>query len=79
MVQVSAQQTEQEAQSSYRVMQTKYPTVLGNRQPVIQRADLGDKGVFFRAQVGPFGNRDLANQFCESLKTAGGKCLVRAN
>ena len=43
------------------------------------RADLGDKGVFYRAMVGPFGSQDEAAQFCGSLKTAGGQCVVQRN
>ena len=37
--------------------------------PVIKRADLGDKGVYYRAMVGPFGTPEEASQFCGSLKT----------
>ena len=32
----------------------------GSRSPVIKRADLGDKGVYYRAMVGPFGSPDEA-------------------
>jgi hypothetical protein len=53
--------------------------VLGGRQPIIRRADLGEKGVFYRAQVGPFGTIDLANQLCGNLKNAGGQCIVQRN
>ena len=49
------------------------PAVLGSRTPVIKRADLGEKGVYYRAMVGPFGSREEASQFCGSLKTAGGQ------
>ena len=54
-------------------------SVLGSRSPVIKRADLGDKGVYYRAMVGPFGSPDEASQFCGSLKTAGGQCVVQRN
>jgi hypothetical protein len=79
LVQVSSQKNESEAQSSYRVLQGKYPAVLGSRSPVIRRADLGDKGVYYRAMVGPFGSREEALQLCGSLETAGGKCVVQRN
>jgi hypothetical protein len=79
LVQVSSQKNESDAQSSYRVLQGKYPAVLGSRSPVIKRADLGDKGVFYRAMVGPFGSREEALQLCTSLETAGGKCVVQRN
>jgi hypothetical protein len=79
LVQVSSQKNEAEAQASYRVLQGKYPSVLGSRSPVIKRADLGDKGVYYRAMVGPFGSREEALQLCGNLETAGGKCVVQRN
>jgi len=79
LVQVSSQKNEADAQATYRALQSKYPTVLGSRSPVIKRADLGDKGVFYRALVGPFGTTEEAAQFCGNLKTAGGQCVVQRN
>lgn len=79
VVQVSAQKTEGDAQASYRSLQQKYPAVLAGREASIRRADLGDKGVYYRAQVGPFTNAASANQFCDSLKSAGGQCIVQKN
>ncbi|MDO8878957.1 MAG: SPOR domain-containing protein [Pseudolabrys sp.] len=78
-VQVSAQRSEEEAQAAFRSLQGKFPGQLGNRQPLIKRVDLGDKGIFFRAMVGPFGDSAQANQMCASLKSAGGSCLVQKN
>lgn len=79
LVQVSSQKNEADAQSSYRALQSKFPGVLGSRPPVIKRADLGDKGVYYRAMVGPFGSTEEAAQFCGNLKTAGGQCVVQRN
>jgi SPOR domain len=79
LVQVSSQRNEADAQASYRVLQGKFPSVLGSHAPLIKRADLGDKGVYYRAMVGPFGSPDEASQFCGSLKSAGGQCVVQRN
>jgi hypothetical protein len=79
LVQISSQRNEADAQASYRALQGKFPAVLGTRTPVIKRADLGEKGVYYRAMVGPFGSPDEASQFCGSLKTAGGQCVVQRN
>ena len=79
VVQVASQRNEADAQASYRALQGKYPSVLGSRAPLIKRADLGDKGVFYRAMIGPFGSPDEAAQLCGSLKTAGGQCVVQKN
>ena len=79
LVQVSSQRNEADAQASFRALQGKFPAVLGSHEPVIKRADLGDKGIYYRAMVGPFGTSEEASQFCGSLKTAGGQCVVQRN
>ena len=79
LVQVSSQRNEADAQASYKALQGKFPAVLGSHSPLIKRADLGEKGVYYRAMVGPFGSPDEASQFCGSLKSAGGQCVVQRN
>jgi hypothetical protein len=79
VVQVSSQRSEAEAQASFRSMQAKYPSAFSGRSMIIRRADLGAKGVFYRALVGPFANAADAGHFCSSLKAAGGQCIVQKN
>jgi SPOR domain len=78
-VQVSSQRSEGEAQAAFRSLQAKFPDQLGGRQPSIHKADLGAKGTYYRAMVGPFANAGEASQLCASLKAAGGQCLVQRN
>jgi SPOR domain len=79
VVQVSSQRSEADAQASFKALQGKFPSVLGSRAPLIKRADLGDKGVYYRAMVGPFNSSEEAAQVCGNLKTAGGQCVVQKN
>jgi hypothetical protein len=82
VVQVSSQQSEDSAAASYRVLQSKYGSVLGSRSPVIKRVDLTDKGkgIVYRAFAGPYGSADEAVQACNSLKSAGlPSCFVQRN
>ena len=80
VVQVASQLSEADAQASFKSLQQKYPSVLGSYQAMIRRVDLGgDKGVRYRAQIGPFGTVDEAKQVCASLKSAGGQCFVPTN
>jgi hypothetical protein len=79
VVQISSQRSESDAQASFRALQGKFPSVLGSRTPLIKRADLGEKGTYYRAMVGPFGSPDEASQFCGNLKSAGGQCVVQRN
>jgi hypothetical protein len=77
LVQVSSQRSEADAENAYRGIQSKYSSVLGSRPHTVRRADLGSKGVYYRAMVGPFGSREEAVQLCSSLKQAGGDCVVQ--
>jgi SPOR domain len=78
-VQVSSQKSEADAQASFKALQAKYSGILGSRTATVRRADLGSKGVFYRAMVGPFGTTEEAAHFCSSLKSAGGQCVVQRN
>jgi cell division septation protein DedD len=78
-VQVSAQKSEEDAQTTFRAMQAKFASQLSDRQPIIRRKDLGEKGIFYGVQVGPFASRDDAVALCESLKSAGGSCMIQKN
>lgn len=78
-VQLSSQGSEAEAQSSFRALQAKYPNLLGGREPIVRRADLGEKGIYYRAMVGPFASREQATDLCSNLKAAGGSCIVQKN
>jgi hypothetical protein len=78
-VQLSSQGSEAEAQSSFRALQVKYPNLLGGREPIVRRADLGEKGIYYRAMVGPFASREQATDLCSNLKAAGGSCIVQKN
>jgi cell division protein FtsN len=80
LVQVSSQKNEADAESSYRVLQGKYPSVLGSQSVLVKRVDLGEKGIYYRAFAGPFSSVDQATQVCSSLKAAGGpQCIIQRN
>jgi hypothetical protein len=79
VVQVSSQRSEADAQASYRVLQARHPDLLKGHSSFVQRADLGSRGVYYRAMVGPFASAEQAGQLCTSLKAAGAQCLVHRN
>jgi hypothetical protein len=77
-VQISSQRSEAEAQAAFRGLQSKYPGQLGNRQPVIRKVELGAKGTYYRAMVGPLAGTE-ASTLCNGLKAAGASCLIQRN
>ncbi len=43
----------------------------------VETADLGSKGIFYRLKAGAFKERAEADKICNSIKSAGGSCLVK--
>lgn len=77
LVQVAARQSENEALSAFTQLQQQFPDLLGPYKPLIQMADLGAKGVWYRVRIGPMQQKMSAATLCERLKSAGGDCIVR--
>jgi hypothetical protein len=60
-------------------MQQKYGSILTNKTPDIQEANLGERGTYHRLLVGPPGSRDAASSVCTQLKAEGyAGCWVTA-
>ena len=78
-VQVTSQRSEAEAQAAFRSLQGKYAGQLGGKAMFIHKVELGAKGTYYRAMVGPFATQAEASQLCSGLKSAGGSCLVQRN
>jgi cell division protein FtsN len=76
LVQLSATGSPEEAEATYDRLQSRHASILGNLDPNIQRADLGERGVFYRVRVGPWQQRDEAIGVCDALKAAGADCYV---
>ena len=78
-VQVTAESSESKARAEFRALQAKYRNQLSGRHPIIRRADLGTKGTYYRALVGPFASAQEAGRWCNGLRAAGGNCRVQRN
>lgn len=79
LVQLGAYRSEAEAQGVWNRLKTEQPALVGDLKPRVLRADLGEKGVFFRLQVGPLADDTSARFFCRELEARKQACfLVRA-
>ena len=56
-------------------MQGRYK-VLAGKEPVVVRADLGTKGIFYRVRLVGFDSQSDAGSECARLKSKGVKCFV---
>jgi cell division protein FtsN len=75
-VQVGAGRTEEEARSRWSRLAGQHPDLLGDKELFVLRADLGERGVYHRLQVGAFDNRAAAADLCERLKAESVDCFV---
>jgi hypothetical protein len=79
LVQIGSKQNQTEALATFADMQQKYPTLLANYRPMVQKADLGAKGVWYRLRIGPINDKATASKLCTQLKSQGmPDCLVMA-
>lgn len=79
IVQVASQKSESLALASFKDLQKRYPSFLGDKQPDVQPAEIAGRGTFYRVRVGPVTTRDAAVALCEGLKGAGADCIVVRN
>ncbi len=76
LVQLAALRAKDGARPAWARLQKAHPALLGDRELAIQRADLGDRGIFYRIQAGYFADRIGARSLCNALKARGQDCLV---
>jgi sporulation related protein len=76
---LSSKKSRMDALKAFADMRDKYGDVLASRTPDVQEVNLGEKGVWYRAVVGPPGSREAALGLCSQLKSAGyASCWVTA-
>jgi hypothetical protein len=79
VVQVGSKKNQTDALASFADMQQKYPALLAKYRPMVQKADLGAKGVWYRLRIGPIVDKTAAAKLCSQLKSQGlPDCLVMA-
>jgi cell division septation protein DedD len=75
-VQLGAMRSEDQAHQEWERLKHKNGDLLGALNETTVRADLGDKGVFFRIQAGPFADAAAANRLCDELKKRSFGCTI---
>lgn len=77
VIQLASKKSTIEALTVFAEMQNKHPSLLGNYRPMVQKADLGSKGTWYRLRVGPIADKDVASNLCRQLKAQGeADCIV---
>ncbi len=74
-VQIASATTEDAAWSTWNNMKKRHK-VLASKEPVVVRADLGTKGIFYRVRLIGFETQGAAGSECSKLKARGVKCFI---
>ncbi|HEY9056232.1 MAG TPA: SPOR domain-containing protein [Aurantimonas sp.] len=74
-VQISSQPNEAAAKQTSQTLGQRYAEVIGQRDLVIQSADIPGKGTYYRVRIAT-SSKSEASTLCSELKSAGGSCFV---
>ena len=75
-VQIGAYKSLAEANSGWTALKTKHGVLLAGLSPDVQKADLGDKGTWFRLRVVGFSDHKVASDICKALKADATGCFL---
>jgi len=75
VLQIGSYKSQADADAAWKTFSSKHP-MAGGYSENVRKADLGDKGTWYRLRMGSFADKAAATAFCEKLKSDGGNCLV---
>ena len=75
-IQLVSMPSEAAAWDAWKQISGKYSAQLTGLTAMVESADLGTKGTFYRVQTGPFATVAAAQERCTTMKAAGLDCLV---
>lgn len=76
MAQLGAFSSEKDAEAAWAKVKSAHGSMFPTKSHAIQRADLGNKGVFHRLQMGPFESEDAARKVCSYLQENKQGCFI---
>lgn len=76
LAQLAALQSEAGASSAWARLSSRAPGLFAAARLDVERADLGQRGVYYRVRAGYFADRPNATRFCERIRQMGQDCIV---
>lgn len=76
VAQVAALQSEAAVQPAWARLASRAPGLFARANLDVERADLGQRGIYFRLRAGYFADRANAHRFCERIEQMGQDCIV---
>jgi hypothetical protein len=75
VAQLAALQSEAAVQPAWARLSSRAPNLFGQAHLDVQRADLGQRGIYFRVRAGYFADRANASRFCDRIRQMGQDCI----
>lgn len=75
-VRLASVRTPEAARSEWARLKRDNADLLGNLSGVAVRTDLGEKGIYYRVEAGPFDSTAAAERVCSELKKRGLGCIL---
>ncbi len=79
MVQLGAYRSLEKAEFEWHRISGNLPKLMKNKEFLVEKAYLNDKGAIYRLKVGPFSNSQSAKNFCNSLRKKQLDCFLTVN
>jgi hypothetical protein len=76
LIQLAAAKSEEGALAEWTRIKSKHAALVGTLSPTVVRADLGDRGIFFRLRAGTLPDKAAADALCAAITAQGDACLV---
>lgn len=78
VAQLAALQSEPATEAAWRRYASRAPDLFRDARLDVERADLGQRGIYYRVRAGYFADRDNAARFCDRIRQMGQDCIVAA-
>ena len=75
-IQLASLPSSEAASRRWQGLQKSHPRLLSDFHLTVEPADLGDRGLYYRVQVGPLPSQATAKDLCWQLKTKQQDCIV---
>lgn len=75
VAQLAALQSQAAVEPAWARLSSRAPNLFGQAHLDVERADLGQRGVYFRVRAGYFADRANASRFCERIRQLGQDCI----
>lgn len=75
VAQVAALQSQDAVQPAWQRLSSRAPGLFAHAQLDVERADLGQRGIYFRVRAGYFADHANATLFCNRIRQLGQDCI----